>query len=49
MSPILLAALSRMGDWEPKKTQEVDGRTIYLWTVPARHPCQGDPAAGHLS
>ncbi|MGK6319887.1 SAM-dependent methyltransferase [Sphingomonas sp. DT-204] len=26
----------RMGDWEPEKTQEVDGRTIYFWTVPAR-------------
>jgi trans-aconitate methyltransferase len=26
----------RMGDWEPQKTQEVDGRMIYFWTVPAR-------------
>jgi len=24
----------RMGDWEPEQTQEVDGRNIYLWTVP---------------
>lgn len=26
----------RMGDWEPEQTQEVDGRSIYLWTVPKR-------------
>lgn len=26
----------RMGDWEPEKTQEVDGNTIYLWTVPEK-------------
>lgn len=26
----------RMGDWEPEQTQEVDGRMIYFWTVPAR-------------
>jgi cyclopropane fatty-acyl-phospholipid synthase-like methyltransferase len=25
-----------MGDWEPQQTQEVDGRMIYFWTVPAR-------------
>lgn len=25
-----------MGDWEPQETQEVDGSTIYLWTVPKR-------------
>ena len=25
-----------MGEWEPEVTQEVDGNTIYLWTVPAR-------------
>jgi 2-polyprenyl-3-methyl-5-hydroxy-6-metoxy-1,4-benzoquinol methylase len=24
-----------MGDWKPDKEQEVEGRTIYLWTVPA--------------
>jgi hypothetical protein len=23
-----------MGDWEPEKVVEVDGRTIYFWTVP---------------
>lgn len=26
----------RMGDWEPERTQEVDGRMIFLWTVPKR-------------
>ncbi|RHW18646.1 class I SAM-dependent methyltransferase [Sphingomonas gilva] len=26
----------RMGDWEPEVTKEVEGRTIYLWTVPRR-------------
>lgn len=26
----------RMGDWEPERTQDVDGRMIYFWTVPAR-------------
>ena len=25
-----------MGDWKPDKTETVDGRTIYLWTVPAK-------------
>ncbi len=23
-----------MGDWEPEKTETIDGATIYLWTVP---------------
>ncbi len=27
----------RMGDWEPEKSQEVDGNMIYFWTVPARN------------
>ncbi|MGH7809652.1 MAG: SAM-dependent methyltransferase, partial [Candidatus Binatia bacterium] len=22
-----------MGDWRPDKTERVDGRTIYLWTI----------------
>jgi cyclopropane fatty-acyl-phospholipid synthase-like methyltransferase len=26
----------RMGDWEPEQTRDVDGSTIYLWTVPQR-------------
>ena len=25
-----------MGDWKPDKVERVDGRTIYLWTIPAR-------------
>lgn len=25
-----------MGDWEPEKTEEVDGQTIYLWTIPEK-------------
>lgn len=25
-----------MGDWKPDRTEHVNGRTIYLWTVPAR-------------
>ena len=25
-----------MADWEPEKTVEVEGRNVYLWTVPAR-------------
>jgi cyclopropane fatty-acyl-phospholipid synthase-like methyltransferase len=26
----------RMGDWQPEKTQTIDGRTIYFWTVPKK-------------
>lgn len=25
-----------MGDWKPDKTEKIDGRTIYLWIVPAK-------------
>jgi precorrin-6B methylase 2 len=25
-----------MGDWKPDKTIQIDGRTVYLWTVPAK-------------
>ena len=25
-----------MGDWQPERTERVEGRTIYLWTVPAK-------------
>lgn len=25
-----------MGDWQPEKTENVEGRTIYLWTIPAK-------------
>ncbi|MBE3099424.1 MAG: SAM-dependent methyltransferase, partial [Planctomycetes bacterium] len=23
-----------MGDWQPEQTIDVDGRTVYMWTVP---------------
>jgi cyclopropane fatty-acyl-phospholipid synthase-like methyltransferase len=26
----------RMGDWQPEKTETVEGKNIYLWTVPAK-------------
>ena len=26
----------RMGDWEPERTDNVNGRMIYFWTIPAR-------------
>jgi tRNA A58 N-methylase Trm61 len=29
-----------MGDWEPDKKVELDGRTLYLWTIPASTPSQ---------
>ncbi|MET0690816.1 MAG: methyltransferase domain-containing protein, partial [Candidatus Binatia bacterium] len=25
-----------MGDWKPDKVERVDGRTIYLWTIPEK-------------
>lgn len=25
-----------MGDWKPNKTERVNGRTLYLWIIPAR-------------
>ena len=25
-----------MGDWEPEKTEVIDGSTIHLWTIPER-------------
>jgi precorrin-6B methylase 2 len=25
-----------MGDWKPDKVERVDGRTVYLWTIPAK-------------
>ena len=27
-----------MGEWKPDKTLQVDGRTVYFWTVPAKIP-----------
>ncbi len=26
-----------MGDWEPDKQEEVDGTTVYLWTIPGKN------------
>jgi precorrin-6B methylase 2 len=25
-----------MGDWKPDRTERVEGRTLYLWTIPAK-------------
>jgi hypothetical protein len=25
-----------MGDWKPDKQVSVDGRTVYLWTIPKK-------------
>ncbi len=33
-----------MGDWKPQREEQVDGKTIYLWTVPARPPRQARTA-----
>ena len=27
-----------MGDWKPNKTERINGRTVYLWIVPAKKP-----------
>jgi hypothetical protein len=27
-----------MGDWKPEKTLDLNGHTVYFWTVPARPP-----------
>ena len=27
-----------MGDWKPDKTVDVEGRTVYFWTIPERAP-----------
>jgi predicted O-methyltransferase YrrM len=27
-----------MGDWKPERVEQIDGRTIYLWTVPENVP-----------
>jgi len=29
-----------MGDWKPEKTENINGRTIYLWRIPANPPQQ---------
>ena len=25
-----------MGDWKPERTETIDSRTIYFWTIPAK-------------
>jgi ribosomal protein L11 methylase PrmA len=27
-----------MGDWQPDKTEDIDGRRIHLWTISAKMP-----------
>jgi SAM-dependent methyltransferase len=27
-----------MGDWKPDRVERVEGRTIYLWTIPGKKP-----------
>lgn len=36
-----------MGDWKPEKTLQVDGRTVYYWTIPDKIPpnLQGKPSS----
>jgi hypothetical protein len=31
-----------MGDWKPEKKIDLNGRTIYFWTVPARDGKKAD-------
>ena len=31
-----------MGDWKPEKTVELEGHTIYFWTIPAKPPVVND-------
>jgi SAM-dependent methyltransferase len=33
-----------MGDWTPRVVREVDGKTVYFWTVPARARAQARTA-----
>jgi len=37
----------RMGDWEPEKTADVDGRMVYFWTVPAKAAAPKQNAPPH--
>lgn len=32
-----------MGDWQPEKQVNVNGRNIYFWTIPAKPPVSGVP------
>lgn len=39
-----------MGDWAPEKEVEIDGHSIYLWTIPARRaPGSGGPIGRPIS
>ena len=31
-----------MGDWKPEQTIDLDGHTVYFWTVPAKPPVVND-------
>ena len=31
-----------MGDWKPEQTLELEGHTVYLWTVPATPPASAN-------
>lgn len=31
-----------MGEWEPEKKEDVEGRYIYLWTIPSKPPALKD-------
>jgi SAM-dependent methyltransferase len=33
-----------MGDWTPREVRQVDGKTVYFWTVPARPKTQARTA-----
>jgi SAM-dependent methyltransferase len=33
-----------MGDWAPREVRQVDGKTVYFWTVPARPKAQARTA-----
>jgi SAM-dependent methyltransferase len=33
-----------MGDWTPREVRQVDGKTVYFWTVPARPKAQARTA-----
>ena len=33
-----------MGDWKPSVVRQVDGKTVYFWTVPARAKAQARTA-----
>ena len=32
----------RMGEWQPEQTIDVNGRTVYFWTIPAKGAAPGN-------